>query len=473
MSKRKEEKESPRKSNPDITNKPEDTIELRDSDSHNNNDAFGEYQQRSSNTLHTDSNNGNLSGQDSSRNNSERSSVFSELNPKSRLNSITYNENSMYDGSGKRVSNFKTWAAKAAKQDLNLERPMNAKLEDTSTQQVWVNTQERQNNEKTSFDFQDKELHEMFDILTREKKTHINFGDLYFFMTLFEINCTEEEITEMIRLADSNKGSEVVFDQFRTMARTKLIETENMIQHQDLYKIESHVHENRAENYRTGDERVIEKQNHFDRQSQQQANMPHEHTNSKMTVAKPNMKNEDQVRINKIENLSKLFSIKNFNFDDLFTLFKNSKNVDIENVPVEFCFSTLNFEKSEKTFSALGPFISPFDDILNFQELLINWISFQKWSDINKVHMSFFVIDIHQSEAITFEQLHKMLSWIHLERPSEKRKKVLSHVFSNMKLNTSDPIEIQTLEQIIQSYQSSLLDPSKLRIETAHYKNNN
>jgi Ca2+-binding EF-hand superfamily protein len=420
---------------------------------------------------------GNESNVDKTRTQSFQGGSTMGPDIKARTNSVFNNDHRGSESITGGGMHLKNWVTSVVKPEPNKQAFRKSNFDEKIIPQTTENLIDKTNyDQKNSFDFQDRELLEIFDILDRGKKGYLNYGDIVYFLELFGIESNEEDVIEMIRMTDNQGTKKVYYDQFKLMAKGKLLSpigiafppTLDVLDNKNL-KPENMV-KNQMDAIKNGPKKTDIQSKQLDL-SENKADQPtakekaYENLVQTTNLNKINTKNQEQNRKEKIQNLSKLFRNEKFKFQDIFALIKGSKDINIENVPLETCDRILNFEKTEETKSLLAPFSKPSGKYVNFQEILINWITFQKWTDTNKAYMAFYVMDIHSSGTISFDQLHSMLSWIHLETLSDKREKILKQIFEIMKLNSSDPIEIRTLENIIHSYQGSLLDPVKLRID--------
>jgi len=326
---------------------------------------------------------------------------------------------------------------------------------------------------KTPYDFTEKELREIFEILDRSQHKYLSFSDLKFFLDLLSIDHTDADIVEMIRMADNQGNKRVYFDQFVEMAKGRLISpigiayppTIKMLESKNT-KLENMV-KNQQESLKessTEKLKLTHKQLDISEQKDERQTKDKQYDSQAPGLMFKSNKQE-QSRKDKIANLYKLFEGPNkLDFSKAFDYFKNHTVLNIENVPIEECSLFFHKASSDILKSLLGPFSKNHaGKSVNLQEILINWIAFQNWTDTNKAYMAFYVMDIHSTGYISFDQFYHLLCWIHLENVSDRREKMLKQIFEIMKLNIVDPIDIRTMENIIHSYQTSLLDPTKMK----------
>jgi Ca2+-binding EF-hand superfamily protein len=329
---------------------------------------------------------------------------------------------------------------------------------------------------KTPYDFTENELKDIFNILDRGSHSYLSFSDLKFFLNLLLIDHSDADIVEMIRMADNQGNKRVYFDQFVLMAKGKLVSpiglayppTIDMLNNKNI-KPENMV-KNQQTNLRSlhaDNPKFTHKQLDIsDQRDDRQAKDKQYDSQAPGLSYKGNK--QEQSRKDKIAQLNKLFNGPHkLDFSKAFDHFKDQAVLNIENVPIEDCLPFFNNISSDNLKSLLGPFSKNHaGKSVNLQEILINWITFQNWTDTNKAYMAFYVMDIHSSGYITFEQFYHLLCWIHLENVSDRREKMLKQIFEIMKLNLLDAIDIRTMENIIHSYQTSLLDPTKMKVNS-------
>lgn len=332
---------------------------------------------------------------------------------------------------------------------------------------------------KTPYDFTEKELREIFDILDRGQHKYLSFSDIKFFLNLLSIDHTEADIVEMIRMADNQGNKRVYFDQFVMMAKGRLISpiglayppTIDMLDNKNI-KPENMV-KNQQDSLKVANTdklKFTHKQLDISEQKdERQAKDKQYDSQAPGLLYKSNK--QEQSRKDKIAHLYKLFyGLNQLEFSKAFDHFKNHTVLNIENVPIEECAPFFHKASSDILKSLLGPFSKNHaGKSINLQEILINWITFQNWTDTNKAYMAFYVMDIHSTGYISFEQFYHLLCWIHLENVSDRREKMLKQIFEIMKLNILDPMDIRTMENIIHSYQTSLLDPTKMKFNLNEY----
>ncbi len=79
-----------------------------------------------------------------------------------------------------------------------------------------------------SFQFNEEEIKQAFDVLDRNKVKYITEKELSFFLNILEIQCSHEEIEEMIRMADSKGDNKVRFEDFSLMVKGMIMSPINM-----------------------------------------------------------------------------------------------------------------------------------------------------------------------------------------------------------------------------------------------------
>ncbi len=96
------------------------------------------------------------------------------------------------------------------------------------------------------------------------------------------------------------------------------------------------------------------------------------------------------------------------------------------------------------------------DKIVKLPELLVNWISFQRYNHTNKAYLSFFVIDIEEKGAISFIEAVDLIVWLNLSNKRLNTEKILRKIWEKMNLNLEKYIELSLFEKIVENFSKVL-----------------
>ena len=164
--------------------------------------------------------------------------------------------------------------------------------------------------------------------------------------------------------------------------------------------------------------------------------------------------NIPQVRQERIKNLKNFFDESNFNFTKLLEKYKEmaekNKNANAldHNAFVDF-FDFQDKRIAKNLFSTLQWHNNKYLDI---REILINWVTLQNWSVVNKAFLAYYVIDIKEKGCIDFEEFMDIIIWLNIICQRANKERILKKIWEKFKINIEENIDQSLYEKIIQNF---------------------
>ena len=304
------------------------------------------------------------------------------------------------------------------------------------------------------FEFTENEIREAFDTLDIHKNNFITAAELKLFLEILGISASEEEVDEMIRMADNQGVGKVYFDEFLELGKGRLLSPIGLAYPPSIPLLEKKnlkINEyskdsiNALFKQKTGTKRlsfIKEKE-----KDEKWVSKPKKNSNSQGF-------NIPQVRQERIKNLKNFFDESNFNFTKLLEKYKEmaekNKNANAldHNAFVDF-FDFQDKRIAKNLFSTLQWHNNKYLDI---REILINWVTLQNWSVVNKAFLAYYVIDIKEKGCIDFEEFMDIIIWLNIICQRANKERILKKIWEKFKINIEENIDQSLYEKIIQNF---------------------
>lgn len=378
-----------------------------------------------------------------SRSDSNHDSMLNEL-PQIKINTV--GEERRRSRHQSRLLSLESHELQRSKQHIkNLARIQSTAQEKTIT--------EEHNAYNAPFEFTEEEIKEAFDTLDIHKNEFITDEELRLFLDILNIAASEEEIDEMVRMADNQGIGKVFYDEFLLLAKGKLLSPigvayppslpllERRNVKQDVLRSEQYAQmtENKAE--------MEQRLNFIKDDAKKVKELKKEKKNMKL-----HRSNSESFKALRVANLKKFFALVKFNFNEVLEVYKRNKSVSSYvldfNAFSEF-FGLVDRKQSKTLFSLVQ---WPNTKYIDLREVLVNWISLQNWSVINKAYLAYHVFDTEEMGNIDFDEVMDIIVWLNFGYSKSKKEKILKKIWEKMRLSTEDAIDLKIYERIIQNF---------------------
>lgn len=313
------------------------------------------------------------------------------------------------------------------------------------------------NHEHTmAFEFTAEEIKEAFDTLDINKNEYITSAELTLFLDILGIGAKEEEIDEMIRMADKQGLGKVFYDEFLELGKGKLLSPIGVAYPPSIPLLE----------------RRNKKITPYSKDAFEQLDTlkPHE---GKLAFLKDKPKDIKETskpkrtqniitssnsisRETRIQHLKRFYESVMFKFPPLLEKYKANKNLGAfileYNSFVEF-FSIDDKKLAKSLFSLL---LWPNTKFLDLRELLVNWVAMQNWSAVNKAYIAYHVIDLEEKGTIDFEGFMDIVVWLNIVCDRVKKERIVKKIWEKFKINLEESIDLGFYEKIVQNFSEVL-----------------
>lgn len=316
------------------------------------------------------------------------------------------------------------------------------------------------------FKFTNQEILEVFNTLDIHKNNFLTKDELNLFLQILNIPATEEEVEEMINLADKQNNKKVHYEDFREMAQGKILSPIGIAYPPTLGLLENkNVQFDNLQNLQY--EKITQQLNAEKQREILEKNVKKINDKFQLVEKEKERKrsgnfqddNYQEKKILGFNNFFKLEQFDNVKFKQFYKKLKKGGNKKglIANEQEFFEFFEVapeNKAEAEKCFN----FITLSEPTLNLKEILINWISQQSFELPNKCFLSFYVMDSKEKGMISFEEAVKIISWMNFQKKSKRVEDHLRKIFKTLKLNTDIYINVALFEKITKNFSQNLFE---------------
>lgn len=357
--------------------------------------------------------------------------------------------------------NFKTSFSNHADDNLRVPLKVMASLSKRNPMNVRSTAQENVvtiDNQEYSmpFEFTAEEIKEAFDTLDINKNEYITSSELTLFLDILGISATEEDVDEMIRIADKQGLGKVFYDEFLELGKGKLLSPIGVAYPPSIPLLERRNQKITPYSKDAFDqlERVKPVESKFAFMKDKPRDMK--------DVSKPKKTHNIVASANnvpketRISHLKRFYESAMFKFPPLLEKYKANKNLNAYildyNSFVDF-FSIGDKKIAKGLFSLL---LWPNTKFLDLRELLVNWVAMQNWSAVNKAYIAYHVIDLEEKGTIDFEGFMDIVVWLNIVCDRVKKERIVKKIWEKFRINLEESIDLGFYEKIIQNFSEVL-----------------
>ena len=308
---------------------------------------------------------------------------------------------------------------------------------------------------ETVFEFTDSEIKEAFDQLDCKKQGFLTTAELALFLDLLGVEASDAEVCEMVRMADTRGLNKVFFSDFQQLIKGELVKTLSAPVPDTLGLLGN-------QNVRaalTPDEMqqlrdIAAQHRRFDFLPDAPGRRPSAATFPPIPQFPAAQPRRHSLQFSRRESLAKFFSAVSFDFQAVFTKLQQERiqELHLNDFPRVFFVEDRALIKAFYEELGHGDY-----GVINLAEILVNWIGLQPWTESNRAYLAFMVQNAHKREAVFFEKIVEIFTWLNLSSDKAAHAALLRRVFEKMGLRPEEPIDLKTYEKLVYNFSHLLL----------------